>query len=393
MTDSEFANRPTVLIFTLSQFDREPRALKQLAILHDDYEVTTAGFGPAPDSTVTHIELDAAPRQGIMRIPGIYTVLVMLRLHRLRGRLLARNRAAFKALSRSSWDLIVTHDVSTVPVSRRLRSRRGVLVDLHEFAPRQGEESQRWRRVEGRYFDWIVRKLVTRATSVSTVSQGIVDAYRREYGIAAELVINASPYHSGKPRPTRSPIRLVHSGAPSAARRIEAMIDAVRVTTADVTLDLYLIDDGSDYVATLRDRAADLDRVTFHEPVPYDDLIDTLAGYDLGISLLAPTNFNHVWALPNKLFDYIQARIGVIIGPSPEMQRIVDQYGVGGVSDDFSAEALARFFESVDPARIDEWKRNADRHAHELSSESQSQVWLRMLRSIFAKEASGGKVS
>lgn len=377
--------RPRVLIFSLTQSDREPRVLKQIAVLKEHYILTTAGFGSAPDRDVTHIELDPAPRvRGLFAVPGVYTLLVLARQYRWLSRLFPRNRSAFERLKDDSWDLIIAHDVSTVPVAARLDSRRGLLIDLHEYAPRQGEESRRWRIVEGGYAKWVIRKFVMKAAAVSTVSRGIVDEYRREYGIEADLVINASPFRPGiSARPAHAPIRLVHSGGPSPARKIETMVQAVRDTTADVTLDFYLLEDDSDYMRSVRELAAGVDRITFHAPVPYDRLVETLADYDLGISLLAPINFNHVWALPNKFFDYIQARLGVIIGPSPEMGRIVEEYSVGAISDDFTPESLARLLEGLNPADVSRWKQNSEEHAQTLSSEQQVQVWKRMVDRVF----------
>ena len=78
---------------------------------------------------------------------------------------------------------------------------------------------------------------MSRAAAVTTVSQGIVEAYSREFGINADLVMNATPYHDLTPAPMESPIRLVHSGSASPARKIEVLIDALKQTTANVTLD------------------------------------------------------------------------------------------------------------------------------------------------------------
>lgn len=382
------STRQRVLIFSLTESSREPRVLKQISVLKDHYALTTAGFGSAPDPDVPHIELESAPPpRGLFAIPGVYSLLVLLKQYAWLSRLFPRNRSALERLRGGSWDLIIAHDVATVPVAAKLDSRRGLLVDLHEYAPRQGEESRRWRIVEGGYATWVVRRFVTKATAVSTVSRGIVDEYRREFGIESELVINASPYRADiEPRPAHEPLRLVHSGGPSPARRLETMVQAVRDTKANVTLDFYLLEDDSAYMHGVRELAEGVDRITFHDPVPYAELIPTLARYDLGISLLAPINFNHVWALPNKFFDYIQARLAVVIGPSPEMQSIVEKYGVGAVAADFTPEALATLFESLETADVTRWKQNAAEHARELSSETQVKVWKQMVDRIFATD-------
>ena len=52
---------------------------------------------------------------------------------------------------------------------------------------------------------------------------------------------------------------------------------------------------------------------------------------DLGISLEENLGLNYYYALPNKLFDYIQARIPVLVSDLPEMAAVVHSYGIGKV--------------------------------------------------------------
>jgi hypothetical protein len=170
-------------------------------------------------------------------------------------------------------------------------------------------------------------------------------------------------------------------------RRLEIMIDAVLQTDADVTLDFYLVDDESAYMESLRSRAGGSDRIRFNPAVPYDQLVRTLNGYDVGLSIFAPTTFNLAWCLPNKFFDFIQARLGVIVGPSPEMERFVSEYGVGAIMPDFEAASLARVLEQIDPETVAQWKQASSAHAHELSSESQSAIWGDVMESLLSRRS------
>ena len=53
--------------------------------------------------------------------------------------------------------------------------------------------------------------------------------------------------------------------------------------------------------------------------------------YDVGLYLLPPTNFNQRYALPNKFFEFIQGRLAIAIGPSPEMAKLVERSNADGV--------------------------------------------------------------
>lgn len=53
------------------------------------------------------------------------------------------------------------------------------------------------------------------------------------------------------------------------------------------------------------------------------------------------TCLNHCLALPNKIFEYIQAGIPILVSDLPEMQRVVVDYGVGEVFPDGDDQILA----------------------------------------------------
>ena len=116
--------------------------------------------------------------------------------------------------------------------------------------------------------------------------------------------------------------------------------------------------------------------------VDSDELLPLVNTYDVGIHVLPPTVTNNALALPNKFFDYVQARLAVIVGPSPEMAEYVERFGVGAVTRDFSAAALAELVDSLDAAAVDRMKAASNMHARELSSEAQVLVWKRAIDAL-----------
>ena len=85
--------------------------------------------------------------------------------------------------------------------------------------------------------------------------------------------------------------------------------------------------------------------------------------------LLPPINFNYENTLPNKLFDFIQARLGIAIGPTPEMAEIAHRFHVGVVSEDFTPESLAKKLNALTKTDIETFKKNAAIAAKELNAE------------------------
>lgn len=369
--------KPTVLIISFSPINSSPRVRKQVAILRDKYDVVTAGFGIEGIEGSDHIELAVSPGlRGVFKIRGLYQIVFLLRMFRAFTVNNPRFLDAVDKLSFRKWDVIIAHNAEVVPIAQALNPLMGVMCDLHEYSPEQHEPNVRWRFLVLPYIKWLLRNEVRPLSEVVTVGEGIVARYKKEFGIEAELVTNASPYKEFEPRQTDSPIRLVHSGIPARERRPEVMIDAVKQSKANVILDFYFMETDPVYLAELKERAGSDERIKFRKPVAYNELVNTLHKYDLGLSFILPTQFNDEWCLPNKFFDFIQARLGVVIGPSPELAQYVENYGLGAVTEDFSAESLATVLDELSPETVDKWKKAAHNYAHELSAENQSGAWL-----------------
>ena len=370
--------RPRLLIISFSTIASDARVLKQVRRLSLEYEVHTVGYGDAPVEVESHIRIpDDLPSWQYDRVA------VILRRYR---RAYWTNRAiafAAHALEGTTWDLVIGNDVESAGIALAQQSTYGVHMDLHEYAPRQKEEILRWRVFLAPFVRWMLRTFVTRVDSVSTLGTGIADEYRREFGIEAVVVTNATPLHDLHPTPVSEPIRLVHSGAGLRDRNLLLMAQAAVGTSTNVTLDFYLTANNPDYIQELRDFAAGSGgRVRVHDPVAYADLISTLNAYDIGVFMLPPVNFNYRWTLPNKFFDYVQARLGVIIGPSPEMVRILEECDLGAVTADFDEASLTRVLDGLTVDVVAGWKRAADDAADELSGEAQTEIWADALRAL-----------
>jgi glycosyltransferase involved in cell wall biosynthesis len=234
------------------------------------------------------------------------------------------------------------------------------------------------------YLRWQLTK-VRAARSVSTVCRGIADRYQRDYAIDADVVMNASAYAELEPSVTRAPLRLIHSGGANPARKIELMIDAMRGIEG-ATLDLMLMSTGPGTVEALQAHAKDVPNVRFRDPVPFDELVPTLQQYDVGVFLLPPTNFNYEMALPNKLFEYVQARLAVVISPSPEMARIVREHDLGVVSEDFTSESFREAIRSLTAAKVEQFKANSHAAARALSAERATEPWAEAIEAIAGVE-------
>lgn len=366
-------NRSRLLILSFSPIEGDARVLKQIEGLSNDYDVTTCGYGPSPSGVSEHIRIpDDMPVWRYSR------ALLIARLYRIAY---LRNHAvafAHDALKGQEFDIVLANDVDAVGLACALKPVRGVHADLHEYSSRQ-QNSWKFRFFVRPFVEWMCRRYVARASSWTTVSEGLAREYEREFGFSPQVVTNATPFHDLEPTSCKETIRFVHSGAGLRNRNLLLMAQAVEEASNEVSLDFYLTPNNPDYIAELRRFAEGSARIRVHDPVPYRDLIATLNQYDVGLFVLPPVNFNYAWALPNKIFDFIQARLGVVVGPSPEMASYVRDHDLGVVADDFTVDATRRAIESLSPQVVAEFKRNADASASPLSSETQVMIWKRCI--------------
>lgn len=371
--------RCRLLIISYSPLYRDARVLRQIRLFTADHDVTTVGYGPAPADVVEHI-----------RIPD-----EIVYWHKDRRLLLARAyQRTYDTMPVQQWlrgrlpvgghDVVIANDADTLPLAVGLRPRKGVHADLHEYAPSQREHVAWWRWIVAPYYRWLIRRWGTRADSVTTVSPGLVAEYRRVFGIEAGLVMNAAPFADLKPSATATPSRLVHSGI-GVPERLEAMLAAVDLMRSGATLDLYLMDQGDGYLSRLREQYRNHPRVHVREPVATDRLASTLNAYDIGVYMQPPVTFNLEHALPNKLFDFVQARLGLVIGPSPDMAEIVREHRLGVVSPDFSAASFAATIDALTSDRVAELKAASDAAAPVLCAETQVGGWSDAIARLLEK--------
>lgn len=378
-----------VLILSFSPLVSDARVLRQIRLFASGHEVVTAGFGPAPEGAATHFELDSIASDPRLRVwwARMQAVLLRLRLRRAAYWLHPDVRSAMRRLRSVDAQAVIANDIDMVPLGLRIWGRDRVHADLHEYFPGIHDDVPAWRRLRQPFYQELVRRYVPRAASVTTVAPGIAEEYRAADGVEANVVLNAPPWIDAEVRPSHSPLRIVHSGAALAGRKIDVMMRAVAASTSDISLDLFLMPNDVQLLASLKRLADELGpTVVIKDPVPAVDLVQVLRDYDVGLHVIPANSFNNRHALPNKFFDFVQARLGLIIGPSPEMRRYVEEWGMGAVANDFDAESVTSVLDSLTPDLVNAWKKASNAAAHEFSAESQVEPWRAAVAKILASQ-------
>lgn len=278
----------------------------------------------------------------------------------------ARNLDRLLALP--PYDLIFAHDVPVMPLAARLKSAWSapLISDLHEVFPEQDEhftsETARryWRRLEG---DGLAL-----SDGIICVNPAIADYVRTTHAPAAPIVVvhNAVPHVPPNALSGASTLRslyaidpgmriLLFAGSLRPHAGLEVLIEGFAAAGLDGWV-LAILGDGP-LLETLRGvvaRRGLAGRVSLGGRAPQRDLIQVAASADVALLPYQAVGFNHLIATPNKLFEYIQARLPIATSRLPEVERIVAPLGNAGFVD-FSTPAsmardLGRFLRDVLPS-------------------------------------------
>jgi hypothetical protein len=141
------------------------------------------------------------------------------------------------------------------------------------------------------------------------------------------------------------------------------------------TLDIFAV--GSDsLLSDLKCLAAKTSNVFVREPLNFQDIISSLSSYDLGIAFIRPSTTNL-----RKLFEYIQASLPVLTGPTPDIVKIVSSWKIGFVADSFSTCAFHRSLQFIDLAMVKAAKKNTFHAKDILCWEYESKILDRLISS------------
>jgi hypothetical protein len=221
---------------------------------------------------------------------------------------------------------------------------------------------------------------------VITVSAGLAQEYHRVYGVDPEVIMSLPTFWDLSPAAVKKDqIRMIYHGLANSSRRTEALIELMDYVDERFSLDLMLVTRNDSYYHKMVAMAKQRKNVRVIPPVRMQEIVPFTHQYDIGLILYPPVNFNIIHALPNKLFEFIQARLAVAIGPGVEMSKIVEKYNCGIISSDFSPQTLARKLNELTTEKIMEYKKNSDKAAHELNADENKRNVLKIVQGLIGE--------
>ena len=356
-----------ICIIAFSPIASDARVLRQARALAPHYRVTLIGFGEDPFKDnplegLRWIELEnrwtITPAQERLQRWCLRLGKYFPRLFEVYYKQFPYSRYAWHLVQSAKYKVILCNDVDTLPLGVTATRVMGakIILDLHEYATREYDNPE-WRRTRYPLVHGILKTQSKLAKATITVTESFVKPFREEFGMKKPIVIYSAPDKITLPPRTPSTdgkVHLIHHGIASSLRSIELMILAVAMADKKFVLHFMLTGNDEAYKEFLRAEAARLapGRIFFETPVKPAEIVARISQYDAGIFLLPPVVFNYKHAMPNKLFDFISAGLGVIISPSPAMSDFVKPHGNAWIAEDFTAEAMTRLLNSITPEEL-----------------------------------------
>lgn len=266
---------------------------------------------------------------------------------RRRAKLLDFERAYLAELATMEFDLMHAHDFlviscarSAVGISARAGRRPRFVYDAHEYVRGLAELPSGMQRVNVA----MEQENIKAADAILTVSPVLADRLQHDHALAERpgLVLNA-PLASTADETSPLSVReaagvpegvplMVYGGAVKPARGIKTVVEALPLLPG-VHLAIVVSTPDAGAVKDLLGEAQRLgcaDRVRLVPYVEHDQVINYLRTADIGVHpLLRSGNAELAW--PNKIFEYLHARIPMVVSDMPSMSALVTQHGWGEV--------------------------------------------------------------
>lgn len=375
-------DKKNILMIAFTDLEGDPRVRRHIMFLKDLYRITAIGFTPPGIDGVDFIPIEKVKYSNGQRL--LRAVSYKLR----RFETLYWNMYGFapllEQLREHRFDVIIANDIETLPFALRIAGRARVLLDAHEFSPRQFEDRLVWRVFFQPFNRYLCAKYMKRCQRIVTVSPGVARAYKEEFGVDMGVLSNAAPYVDAQPSEVDAEhVRIISHGVSNPNRRLETMIRTMDFVDSRFSLDLMLLPTDRRYYNRLRVMAEKRDNVRVIPPVKVEEIIPATLGYDLSNLVFPPSTINFRYGLFNKFFESLQARLGIVSGPTPESHvEYIRRFDCGLITSSYEPAEVARAINRLTLDDIRRFKINAGVGARELTAEKNRDTLINIVQQL-----------
>lgn len=282
----------------------------------------------------------------------------------------------------SKVDILLSNDLDTLVANfliSKIRNKK-LVYDSHELFTEVPELVSRpktqniWLKIE--------KSILPKIKNSYTVCASIANYYNQKYGIDMQIVRNV-PFYVEYEKIDKKENRkvIIYQGAVNIQRGLEEIIYSMDFIDNCV---LWIIGDGDitkDLKKIVHNNKLE-QKVVFIGRLNFEQIWKYTIQADLGISIEKNSGLNYYFALPNKIFDYIQAQVPILCSDFPEMKKIIDDYNVGSVLKSHEPKLLAQQIQEIfsNSEQYISWKKNLKTAKKELCWQNEEKILLNVFK-------------
>lgn len=189
--------------------------------------------------------------------------------------------------------------------------------------------------INGRFTQNIWRSLqnfiVPKLKFMMTASESYADWFVKTYEIDRPVVVQNFPIRTSIPQNLGEKNQkkiILYQGVINPSRGLDKMIPAMKKIE---NAEFWICGDGpkkQEYLSLTKSLGLE-EKVKFLGKLVPEDLRKITKTADVGLSIEENNGLSYFYSMPNKVSDYIQARIPVVVSAFPEMSKVVDHFHVG----------------------------------------------------------------
>lgn len=286
-----------------------------------------------------------------------------------------------------SLKAVFIEDLALLPAILEHTALKNLVVDLREFYPALVHS----KHFSASLFEHICTHYLPYTQKTLSVNLSIAKLYHQTYPrfkLEHNLVWHSTPFYANlQPSPTNpKQIRLLYHGFLAPERDSHNLLELAKSLKAlplPYHLSIMALCKQPDFFQDFKKRLNALKAqglpINFLSPVDLQAIIPTSHAFDLGLLTLPNNSLNHLYALPNKFFEYIQSALGILSTPLVEVQALVNQYKIGATSADFSHASFTQLLASLNLTDITGFKQRSSQAAKVLCMERQLHSLAKMI--------------
>lgn len=256
-------------------------------------------------------------------------------------------------LKNKDFNYLHCHDLDGLIVGFFCKTKNNKLVyDSHEF----------FTGYKGIYINkkiyFLEKILMKKVDKIISVSESICKKLQEIYNLEElpTLIRNIPYYYENSKKKnllrkefniSGDKIILLYQGGFSKGRGIEKIIESLKYLPEKYILVLIGKGNLKDEILKLIQENNLQGRVYIKNFVSNEKLLQYTNSADIGIYFMQKTSLNHWYALPNKLFEFIQGELPIICSNFPDMKNIVKKYRIGESVDYNNQEELINKIQTI----------------------------------------------